>query len=941
MMNQLESARNVCHIFLGDIKKSRNITPEDIKSVAENPLIMQQYPDLQLSDLIEQLEFDFEVFQGQATHLINRDVKPWLNDLKGSIHWELWERYRVYLKNKDGSFPIDSLDDQTDRILDKCFNPKSPGSWDRRGMVVGNVQSGKTANYTGLINKATDAGYKLIIVIAGIHNALRSQTQERIDAGYIGRNSADKILRGKNTRIGVGDYNVETEIYSYTSSDGKGDFNRAIATRLNVPIGGNSPTVLVIKKNKSILENLILWLNQFAVDDGNGNIKIFNVPVLVIDDEADNASVNSGDEIDVRTINRLIRTLLNLFNQNTFIGYTATPYANLFIPATWKEDLETMVKDVKLKVGEDLFPRDFIVNIPAPSNYIGAAQVFGFENEKTGEQFEGLDIIRNVSDHQGIFLETRVDSRGIEWQRLPDELPDDIPGSLKEAIQCFVLTCAVRRLRGQEKKHNSMLVHVALRVAWIDRIAWLVNEVLRDYKRQIKSGQGPLIKQLEELFDSDYVSTTLEVLDNLTYSDPKIKPHKWSAVKPHLLESIMKIEVRAVHGTKNTRNLEYHSIEEIDYRQYENADTSLSVIAVGGNKLSRGITLEGLSVSYYLRTTRLYDSLMQMGRWFGYRPGYADLCRLYTTEDLVGWYRHVTMATEEMRADFDEMAKKNMRPEDFQLKVRTHSGMLAITSLAKMKDHEKIQLSFSGEVKQTYEFDNNQESVDWNFKILRNTLQKLSGGDEKRSSVLWEDVSSEVVLTFLESYRLTSNRMRTDVIRDYIEKQNQAGLFNNWSIALRLTSSTTVKSTKKGEKHPLNGSPTVVTSFLFADSSINEAGVAFRNLSDGVNELATKGSSNAILDKASRIQDLQASTATGEEEIKSLRKKKGSPLLVLMPLDPRVSSKLRHDVPIVGFGIIFPELDNEAKFEYAARPPKNSDAENKLQESDDPEDKDE
>lgn len=929
-MKELESARNVCHILLGDIKRSRDIVPEDIKEVAENPLIKQQYPNVDINDLIEQLEYDFEVFQGQATQLINKNVIPWLHDIPGNYPWQLWDRYKSWLKAKDGSFPVDSLDDLTKKILDKCINPKTPGSWDRRGMVVGNVQSGKTANYTGLINKATDAGYKLIIVIAGVHNTLRSQTQVRIDEGYIGRNSADFILRKKNNKIGVGEFKVDTEIYSYTSSDDKGDFNRGIATRLNVPIGGNSPTVLVIKKNKSVLENLILWLNQFAVDDSAGNRKIHNVPVLIIDDEADNASVNSGTEIDVRTINRLIRTLLNLFNQNTFIGYTATPYANLFIPSTWSEELETMVKDVKLKVGEDLFPRDFIVNIPPPSNYIGAAQVFGFENEKTGETFKGLDIIRPAEDQEPWFPRTiNKENRDI--------LPDDVPGSLKESMQAFILACAVRRLRGQDKKHNSMLIHVALRVAWIDRIAWLVNEILRDYKRQIKSDQGGLLSELEDLYKNDFIQTTEEVLENLTYTDPKIKVFTWDQVKAELINAVTKIEVRAVHGTKKTRDLEYHNIEEINYGKYENG---LSVIAVGGNKLARGITLEGLSVSYYLRTTRMYDSLMQMGRWFGYRPGYVDLCRLYTTEDLVGWYRHVTMATEEMRADFDELAAKDMRPEDFQLKVRTHSGMLTITSLTKMRDHEKIQLSFSGDVKQTFEFDNNQVSVDHNFRLLHETLRKLENGKiQGKSTVLWEDVSSDIIISFLDSYKLTSDRIRLDVVRDYIERQNQSGVFQNWSVAIRLTSSSTVKSSKKGEKHALHNSPTFITDLSLIDNALQKVGVAFRDLKEGVKELSTKGSSNAILDKASRIVDLDAEVDTDEKEIKKQRKEKGTPLLVLMPLDPRVSTKLNHETPLLGFGIIFPELENEAKFEYAARPVQ-TEFEEILQEDDDTEEDD-
>jgi hypothetical protein len=426
---------------------------------------------------------------------------------------------------------------------------------------------------------------------------LRAQTQLRVDEGYIGRKSADFIKAKKNVKVGVGAYDVETEIYSYTSSDDKGDFSRSIASKINVPIGGNSPTVLVIKKNKSILENLILWLNQFA-DDVNGERKIINVPLLVIDDEADNASVNSGTEEDVKTINRLIRTLLNLFNRNTFIGYTATPYANLFIPSSWSEDLETNVKDLKLKVGEDLFPRDFIVNIPPPSNYIGAKQVFGFVNDNNGEEHEGLNIIRYAEDQVPYFpKKINKDNK--------DDLPDDIPTSLNEAIKAFIITNAVRRVRGHERKHSSMLVHVALRVQWIDRVAWIVNERLRSYKNQIKSGQGNIVSELRELYEKDFVPTTVEVKENMLYHDPKVKSHNWEEVKEQLIPAVLKIDVRAVHGVKNTSRLEYDGIQELNYDDYK--ENGLCVIAVGGNKLARGITLEGLSVSYYLRTTRMYD----------------------------------------------------------------------------------------------------------------------------------------------------------------------------------------------------------------------------------------------------------------------------------------------------------------------------------------------
>lgn len=908
-MDQFQSARNIAHVLLSKYSKEE-LNNEVLENEVNNVFKMNGFDSVDRDDLVVQLEADLNIYSGKATELVEKDVKPWLNDVKSEIKWELWDRYKLYLRAKDGSFPVDSVDDLTDKILDKCVNPKIKGSWDRRGMVVGNVQSGKTANYTGLINKATDAGYKLIIVIAGIHNSLRSQTQFRVDEGYIGRKSSDFIMRQRNVKVGVGNFSVDTEIYSYTSSDNKGDFNRSIASKINVPIGGKSPTVLVIKKNKSILENLILWLNQSA-DDVNGERKIMDVPMLVIDDEADNASVNSGTEYDVRTINRLIRTLLNLFNQNTFIGYTATPYANLYIPSSWSEDLETFVKDVKLKVGEDLFPRDFIVNIPPPSNYVGAAQVFGFENENTGEATEGLDIIRYVEDQEPWF------PKKINRDNA-DDVPDNIPTTLKDAIKAFILTNAIRRLRGHGNKHSSMLVHVALRVKWIDRISWLVNEELRGYKNQIKSGQGNLINELEEMFTNDFLPTSREVKENILYNDPKIKFHSWDSVKEELIAAATKIEVRSVHGVKKTSALEYHKIEEIDYEAHK--DVGLCVIAVGGNKLARGITLEGLSISYYLRTTRMYDSLMQMGRWFGYRPGYVDLCRLYTTPQLVNWYRHVTMATEEMRTDFDEMAANNKRPADYQLKVRTHPGMLMVTSVTKMREHEKIQVGFSGKLIQTYAF--KKPDIGANYDDFKYLISRLSVPEQKTNksgainALLWKGVDSTIINDFISTYR--NDYVRFDVIKSYIEKQNQSGLLDKWSVAISLNT----KASKSGLIEWNDGS--VIGGFSNR-----------KLMGDQTNELIVGGGKNAILFKEHKIIDLNFQIEPkNEEEIKQLRKKSSTPLLVIVPIDPTGFRGVDQDNPIIGFGIMFPLIDSEQKFEYAARP-LILDFDEELQESDD------
>ena len=937
-MENFNSALNIARVLLARYDKS-DLTEQVVEEEVKNVFLYPGFDDVKEDALLEYMKAELGIHSGEVTILVETDVTPWLQDEKSNIDWGLWNRYHSYLTSDQG-FPantVSSIDDVTDKILDKCINPKIKGGWDRRGMVVGNVQSGKTANYMGLVNKATDAGYKLIIVIAGIHNTLRSQTQVRVDEGYIGRNSSDFIQRDKTIKVGVGNYPADTEIYSYTSSDSKGDFNRQIAKKLNVPIGGKNPTVLVIKKNKSILENLILWLNTFAKDI-NSERKILDVPLLVIDDEADNASVNSGTELEVRTINRLLRTMLNLFNQNTFIGYTATPYANLYIPSTWSEDLKTSVKDITLKVGEDLFPRDFIVNIKAPSNYIGAATVFGFENSKTGDQKEGLDIIREVNDHEDYY------PRSINKDN-KDDLPDGLPISLKKAVKAFILTNAIRRLRGQGNKHSSMLIHVALRVLWIDRTAWLVNELLRAYTNQIKSGQGNILNDLEIMFESDYKVTTKDVLRDIDYHDPSIVEHTWEDIKAELIPAVTKIEVRAVHGLKKISSLEYHNIEEINYDSYKKK--GLSVIAVGGNKLARGITLEGLSISYYLRTTRMYDSLMQMGRWFGYRPGYVDLCRLYSTETLVNWYRHVTMATEEMREDFDELASNpKMRPLDYQLKVRTHSGMLNITSVSKMREHERIQVGFSGDMKQTFQFDNDQKTVTSNYKsfssLLKNMENPVINSTSKGvvKSLLFKNVNSIHIIDFLDSYTLKSNYIRTDILKGYIDSKNSYGDLKEWSVAVVLNSSSQVKSTSKHpDSQKFNGLDVLKLDIQYSTGELKDVGMPFRFLR-GTKELSVPNSKNAILDKSARMIDLDLPKDTPVAAIKMERNKHGRPLLVLMPLDPRVSDSLDDATAIVGFGILFPKLNHEETYEYAARPVLD-DFEKEVQTSDDPTDEDE
>jgi hypothetical protein len=235
-----------------------------------------------------------------------------------------------------------------------------------------------------------------------------------------------------------------------------------------------------------------------------------------------------------------------------------------------------------------------------------------------------------------------------------------------------------------------------------------------------------LLKELEIIWNKEFVPTTAKIIrDTHTYADPKITPIDWKEVEIEIYPAISKMEVRAVHGDKNVAGLSHHNISPLDYFFSEQQSKFLSVIAVGGDKLSRGLTLEGLTVSYYLRASKMYDTLMQMGRWFGYRPGYVDLCRIFTSDELTRWYKHITIASEEMRKDFDYMFLLKKTPKEFGLKVRTHPGVLKITAANKFRYKKIMYLSYSGELEQTYQFKIDKSRFKKNFESVIELISAL------------------------------------------------------------------------------------------------------------------------------------------------------------------------------------------------------------------------
>lgn len=732
----------------------------------------------------------FSMWMGEnATLKSEAGHETWLNAQRKS-KWLYWQRYREYLERRMATSVVDGLDEVTDDILALLEDPLRSGSWDRRGMVVGHVQSGKTGNYTGLVCKAADAGYKIIIVLAGIHNNLRSQTQMRLDEGFLGYETHPDPESIRPIGVGLIDADPSIRPNYVTNRSNNGDFNAAVANKLGIS-PEKRPWLFVVKKNKSVLTKLNKWVRNHVADSEDpvtGKRTVTNLPLLLIDDEADHASVDTGVDIvdedgrpnedhQPKAINSLIRKLLGSFSKSAYVGYTATPFANIFI----HERGETADE------GPDLFPASFIINLGAPSNYVGPARLFGRPSEHG--RIGGLPVVRHISDWS-----TDDDTAGwMPSKHKSGHLPvfggrAELPDTLRQAIDSFMLVCAIRQLRGQGSQHNSMLVHVTRFTAVQGHVFDQVDAYLRAQRQRLVRGidHAEILLRLRRLYEDDFCATS----NQIRASDPDLEVHEmlpWAEIELILGEAVADIEVRKINGTAK---------DVLDY-----ADTNgvgLKVIAVGGDKLSRGLTLEGLSVSYFLRSSKMYDTLMQMGRWFGYRPGYIDLCRLYCTTELSEWFGHIADASEELREEFGMMAASGGTPRDFGLKVQSHP-VLMVTSRMKMRAARTLMLSFSGQLLETVTFSADRARIEQNLRAATELLSKigqpelpdgitrLRGGKEQTwQGRIWQDVGVEHVLDFFRSYSTSESALkaRSNLIADFVQSLSADGELRKWTVAV-------------------------------------------------------------------------------------------------------------------------------------------------------------
>ncbi len=844
---------------------------------------------------------DYQIFEQQQPD------RAWINERKEQITWNFWKAYKKYLDHKGiAATTITKLDLLTNDILNRIGNPATPGIWDKRGMVVGDVQSGKTSNYIGLINKAADAGFRIIIILTGLYENLRQQTQYRVDEGFSGFSS----IPGSSNVMGVGNHRNSIPVHPITHVGDGGDLKTA--TLRNLPLNTNDYYAIVIKKNPNILKSLLTWLYARGTDDGDYKI-IKNIPLLIIDDEADYASINVAKEF-VSKINGYIRSVLGLFEQSAFVGYTATPFANIFISDhNQTEDKDIFIEDKRFRLGKDLFPKDFIINIPPPSNYIGYSKVFNTAPDN--DQDEDMLPMMNIIDD----FEPYIPQKHLK----NDPLPEALPPSLKYAIHCFIIVCAIRRARGQEKEHNSMLIHVSWYIDWINHTANLVNEYLQSLKNQLRyNTNGSFTETLQQIWEQEFRGRTEKIINKLGYEDPRLMEHNWEEIAPFLNEAAEKIEVRAVHGPK--KGMPYENVQPLNYNDYPEG---LSVIAVGGNKLSRGLTLEGLSISYFLRATKFYDTLLQMGRWFGYRPGYADVCRVFTTQELVTWYQYIGNATEELKEQFDIMKLAERNPTNFGLKVRSAPGMLMISAAAKIKGASDLSLSYSGELLETYVLSKSSDVLKQNINTLTgfiHALGPLSGKTRQGQSYIWEQVPYSVIDGFLEKYITKQQNIRPDFVRAYISRQLRHQYLTRWTVVVINNSTDKFPYTLQTANQPV----------LIGKTERKEVGKEKNGIfhTDPENYIIRKShiisppheyldmeetDERYVKAKDETIQKSKSGLAPKNPVGKYIRKHRGADnaLLLVYLLDPAGFGG-DSDLPAVGYAISLPEIEHDDKLPY-------------------------
>jgi hypothetical protein len=811
--------------------------------------------------------------------------RHWLTaERKEKIGWDNGElknyrdRYLEYLSTLGRS---DDYINETKRsslnIVKKFGDPERKDGFITLGMVVGSVQSGKTANFNAVINSAIDVGYGLVIVLSGIMEDLRRQTQRRIEKDVEG-----KFEKGAHIGVGaVSSFGLQglhediQQIVIPTSTET--DFKKTIR---EAEFSLSNRNVLVCKKNTSVLKNLLIWLKN----NTHADREKIKTPLIIIDDEADNASLNNLGEKGIEyasKINGHIRALLELFDKRTYLGYTATPFANVLqdrneSPAEmWEiKDGETLHK---FPLSESLFPKDFIELLFPPPNYIGAKHFF----ETIGEDVKKIDplVAPVVDDHVNHFPRridkvtnepTNESGRGTRAANKYDDYPKSLPPSLEDAVKCFLLATSIRLSRRSvmyESKlyqpHNTMLIHVSRFITWQSKTKDLVQNLVDELERRLSNENpntpGGIYDDMQRIWNKYYEHVVSDIRTYLPdeYEDEFLIPKKFDDIKGYLITAIKSIDVKAINSNPPKDKLDYPD------------ETEKTYIAIGGNRLSRGFTLEGLTVNYFVRDTNFADTLLQMGRWFGYRPGYLDCCKLFTTTDAIQKFDQTSLIIEDLEQKFIDMNKDpSSTPEKYALRVMTHPGVLKVTRNSILKNAKEVKFSYSDHLVQTKKFHMEKNVINDAWEDFKGYIASVSSKLEKvyRNNQLeylvYNDVSAEDLFKLFELRRSFLSEDIDDLQR-YIEVCQKNGKLNDWSVAIKCSGQgSSIDLDLSGDlikvDTTVRSGPNITVDSIFAqfrDDAIFQAGGKSANIFSGGKDFQIRLNKSQIKDAETEFKE--------------------------------------------------------------------------------------
>jgi hypothetical protein len=837
MNNNIEQTIKNLHALINDrLNQDKNLTKDNLFSDALVNIMIDAYYENDLnsdekliyskSELIKAIDKLFQKVEPTKAVAESTELETWLDSAKRispEIRFECYKK--LLIEEKKGNI-VEQLEADTFKILDSCHDPRIiEYEWDRRGLVYGHVQSGKTANYIGLINRAFDAGYRIVIVLTGITEDLRKQTQMRIDTGVTGKSEGVTLGIGRNPKfIELDEIVPATSIkLDLTGHDDWRDNN----------ISTTKKSIWVIKKNKTVLENLILWLDKQRKNDGTD--KINGVPFLIIDDEADNASIqsiskkefelwetgieisnldfddlneeqerklNEAKEAVIKAINRNIRIALSLMSHKTFVAYTATPYS---VISGKTEDLlrviEIRKRTFQIEQNNDLFPEHFIIPIKAGAKYLGIERIFTTELNKR------LPIVVDVTNvpYNDVIEEIFPSKKGFNYNF------NEIPNSLEDAIIHFIVTVIIRKFRKQ-KDYNTLLIHTSHLTKNADYVASKVENYLIKLNDNIITNQGKYLERFQISFNQ--IKETSKNILFQEYFENGEYPYPETISKNEILnvlnDKITILDVVSYHSSKDDSIL--HQNHKLSY-ELKNSETRekkyRNYIVIGGNRLSRGLTLEGLTTSYFVRSSTRQDSLYQMGRWFGYRVGYEDLVRIFIPKDQILWFEGVYKLEMDLRKNFEENNSDDSKimPRDAIIKLAYHTSETmdlpedirkrfpVICDPNKLRNTKIQPMSFSGPTKTSkIIYDKGLQLRNFNKMkifietILMNEKSTLHNNNSipdivKNSNINFNNVYYQNVIKLLDDYEAHPDiQVDMDSLSNFISENNNE--LNSWSVVL-------------------------------------------------------------------------------------------------------------------------------------------------------------